>query len=174
MVKHIHIFGASGSGCTSLGTKLAETLKYSYFDIDNYIYSGGMKKRNRLLRNSLLDKDLRLTPSWVLSGALCGWGNFAINFFDLVIFLYIPQKIRMERLKIREKTNWEKLGKSIENNKIYENFIKWAEGYETRGIDSISLAFHEKWLTELSCPVLRLEGVNTLEENLEIILKKHF
>ena len=173
MIKRIHIFSAQGSGCTSLGTELAKTLGYAYFDKDNYISSDG-KVLDPLIRNTLLDREIRSSSAWILSGDICGWGNFLIRYFDLVIFLFVPQNIRMERLKKREEIIWAKRGRKIENNKNYEIFIKWAEGYDTRPVNSTSLAFHEKWLTQLSCPVFRLEGANTLEENVEIILKKYF
>jgi cytidylate kinase len=46
--------------------------------------------------------DVTTHATWMLSGSLCGWGDVAIPLFELVIFLAIPQAIRMERLRQRE------------------------------------------------------------------------
>ena len=36
------------------------------------------------------------------SGSLCGWGDVFIPLFDLVVYLWIPQDVRMKRFKVRE------------------------------------------------------------------------
>jgi len=169
MIKHIHIFGAPGSGCTTLGSELASRLGYLYLDKDNYVYSGG-KLLKPLIRNTRLEKDIRSAAAWVLGGHICGWGDFLIRYFELVIFLYVPLHIRLARLKERERIIWQKRGRSLENNINYDKFIKWNEGYDLQG----GLALHEKWLTKVACPVMRLEGAGSVEENLERIVEKYF
>jgi hypothetical protein len=34
----------------------------------------------------------------VVSGSLCGWGDGVIPLFELVVFLWVPQEVRMVRL----------------------------------------------------------------------------
>ena len=41
---------------------------------------------------------------------------------------------------------------------VNEAFLEWAAQYETGRMPGRSRALHEKWLSERSCPVLRLEG----------------
>ncbi|GAA0325561.1 hypothetical protein GCM10008931_16370 [Oceanobacillus oncorhynchi subsp. oncorhynchi] len=53
-------------------------------------------------RIKVLKKDLSLYEKWILSGAVCGWGDEFKPYFDLVIFLWIPQNIRLQRLQQRE------------------------------------------------------------------------
>lgn len=50
----------------------------------------------------MLEKDLTINEKWILSGAVCGWGDNLKSYFDLVVFLWIPQDIRLERLRHRE------------------------------------------------------------------------
>ncbi|MBD0254247.1 MAG: hypothetical protein ICV83_00900 [Cytophagales bacterium] len=40
----------------------------------------------------------------------------------------------------------------------YDAFLAWAARYDDPGFTGRSRAVHERWLTTLACPVLRLEG----------------
>ena len=106
MIRRIHILGASGSGTTTLGRALASRLQCPHFDTDGYFWVPTdppfTSQRERTERQRLLMDDLTAQDAWMLSGSLCGWGDVAIPLFELVIFLAIPQAIRMERLRQRE------------------------------------------------------------------------
>jgi adenylate kinase family enzyme len=58
---HINIFGASGSGVTTLGNALAEKLGYSYFDSDHYFWEKSdppfTLRRDAEKRNSMINND---------------------------------------------------------------------------------------------------------------------
>jgi adenylate kinase family enzyme len=106
MIHRIHILGASGSGTTTLGRALAEHLQYLHFDTDDYFWLPTdppfTHQRERTQRQRLLMDDLTAHDSWVVSGSLCGWGDVAIPLFALVVFLWVPQDVRMARLRKRE------------------------------------------------------------------------
>ena len=176
MIQHIHIFGATGSGTTSHGKALAENLGYVHFDNDNFFFESNnnqfTKPRRPLIRDTMLYNDLKNTPSWVLSGSICDWGDFVINFFDLVVFLWVPSEARMRRIDAREVA----LGRKIENPthpsyKTYKKFIKWASEYDTGEAKMRSLAQHEEWMKKLSCPIVKIEGDKSLDENLTAIMR---
>ena len=63
MVQHIHILGASGSGTSTLGGDLAETLSFTHFDTDDYYWETKFSKarpvaqRLDLLRKGLASRD---------------------------------------------------------------------------------------------------------------------
>ena len=101
MIRRIHILGGSGSGTTTLGKVLSKKLGYNHLDTDRYIFTNmpPMKRKLRTPqeRNNLLFKDLKKNSSWVLSGTFHPWGNFLIEFLDLVVFLWIPHETRMKR-----------------------------------------------------------------------------
>jgi adenylate kinase family enzyme len=175
MIKHINILGATGSGTTTLGKALSNKLAYVHFDNDNYMFESNKKvftkPRKPLIRDSMLFNDLKSTPKWVLSGEICGWGDFILRYFDLVIFLWVPVDERMKWIEARE----EKLSRKIEDPthpryKNYENFMRWASEYDTGGLNMRSLAKHEEWMKKLSCPVLRIKGNKSIEENLLTIV----
>lgn len=179
MNHRIHIFGASGSGTTTLGKVLANRLKIPHFDTDNYFWIKTdipfTEKRDVDKRIELLEPDLKKHPSWVLSGSLCGWGDFAIPLFTVVVFLWVPHDIRMERLKARE---IERYGKEAISpggwfHENYEGFISWAEKYDTAGIDLRSKELHEQWMSKLPCKILRFEqplSVNDLAIKVQEVL----
>lgn len=174
----IHIFGASGSGTTSLAKALAGTMKLPHYDTDNFFWIQTVPPfqsiRKRTKRQELLREALNQNDSWVLSGSLCGWGDFIIPLFDLVVFLWLPSNIRMQRLKNREIKRY---GPDINNpghpgHKGHKEFLDWAAAYDTGGLDLRSKSSHEKWITTLPYPVLRVEGNRTIEENVDTVLNE--
>ena len=165
MVKNhrIHIFGASGAGTTTLGNVLAGRLNIPHLDTDDYYwFETGIpytEKRGADERVELLRSDLEKYPSWVLSGSLCGWGDFAIDMFTLAVFLWIPQELRIARLRERE-INQFGLEAVSPGGWFYDNheeFIAWTEKYDSAGLEMRSRALHEQWINQLPCKTIRFE-----------------
>lgn len=156
---HIHITGASGSGASTLGAALAQELSLRHADADNYYWlptsSPFKEKRNAADRLALLRKDLQSGPGVVLSGSICGWGPEVEDAFDLIVFLYLPASIRVERLRRRE----------IERSGAADPaFLEWASQYDEGPSEGRSLAKHNSWLAQRTCRVLRLEQDHTVAE----------
>ena len=106
MEHRILIFGASGVGTTTLGSLLAKRLNIPQYDTDDYFWIKTdipfTERREASQRIELLKADIQSHASWVISGSLCGWGDFAIPMFTLAVFLWVPHEPRMERLHVRE------------------------------------------------------------------------
>ena len=175
MIQRIHILGASGSGTTTLGRALAARLNYTHFDTDTYLWlptdPPAIAKRERTERQRLLMHDLTTHDAWVLSGSLCGWGDIAIPLFELVIFLWIPKDIRLERLRRREV---ERYGKRImPDGDMYarsQAFLSWAASYDTGDETIRSRRLHDRWLSTLPCPIVCMEGEYTIEEQIDVLM----
>jgi len=172
MKNQIHILGASGSGTSTLAKAIAKEYGYKHFDTDDYYWlpveEPFTKVRPIEERIDLLLTDLRSHTRWVLSGSLCGWGDLFIPYFDLVIFLWLPKDIRMQRLQARETSRYG--GDITIGGKRYEShqkFMDWASKYDEAGMEMRSKALHEEWLAALPCQVARLEGTITVEEKLK-------
>jgi adenylate kinase family enzyme len=171
----IHIFGASGSGCTTLGRSLAERLGLVHLDADDYFWLPTpipfTECRPRVERRTLLERGLDRQEGWVLSGSLCGWGDFAAERFDLAVFLTVPTEVRLERLAVREAARF---GASIEPgghaHERFAAFIAWAAGYDEGEISVRSRALHQRWITTLGCRVLRLNGDMTNDARIDSVL----
>ncbi|MEO3944053.1 AAA family ATPase [Gorillibacterium sp. CAU 1737] len=174
MINRIHLLGASGSGTSTLARELARTYGLRHLDTDDYYWLPTEEPftqcREVEERQRLLAEDLLAAPKWVLSGSLCGWGDRFIPLFDLVIFLWLPEEIRMTRLREREAGRY---GQEVEPNgkrySAYLKFLEWASHYDGAGVEMRSRALHEEWLMGLPCPVLRLEGDLSMEEKLATI-----
>ncbi|WP_394674756.1 adenylate kinase [uncultured Chryseobacterium sp.] len=174
----LHIFGASGSGVTTLGRALSAETGLPYFDSDGYFWikteTPFTEKRNPEERNRMIIEDLHKAGNWILGGSTFTWGNNLFPDFDLVVFLYVPAGIRMERLKKRE---WERYGdvifKDEERSRLHQEFIIWAEGYDYKTeLLNRTLKAHEAWLEQLKCPVLKIMGTQSVEETVQLVLEK--
>jgi len=179
-INRIYIFSGSGSGSTTLGANIARSRKIVHFDTDNYLWEAEIPPFGNLRvpieRNTLLGKDLKSESSWVLSGSVCWWGDFAIRFFDVVIFLYVPHKERMRRYISRYTQHFGNKILTPEHpmHKRFASFKDWASSYDECTYDGQKhfKDGHEKWMEKLSCPVIRIEGIYTAEETLNIALEK--
>ncbi|WP_343524425.1 adenylate kinase [Pedobacter sp.] len=177
----IHIFGASGSGVTTLGRALATKLNIPYFDSDQYFWMPTdppfTTKRNPNERNQMIKTVLTENDRWIFGGSSVSWGNDVFPDFDLIVFLWLPPEIRLNRLKNRE---FERYGSIIYNDperiKKYHDFIEWAAQYDIDPIESgftgRSLKVHEDWMKGLNKEVLQIRGNFTVEEKLKKIMDR--
>lgn len=165
--KRIHILGGSGSGTTTLGRALAAELSVPFFDTDTYYWKPTdppfVLKRPVPERLELLHRDLN-AHSWILSGSLCSWGDSIVPLFTQVVFLRLDNSIRLSRLREREYQRYgERIVEGGDMRQIHEAFMAWCNRYETGGAEVRSLFAHEQWLKQMSCPVLRLDSLHSVE-----------
>jgi len=167
----IHIFGASGSGCTTLGAAIAARFGHTHLDVDHFFWMPTDPPFTTLreipARCAMLAEALDAHPRWVLSGSLCVWGDIFIPRFELAVFLHIPHEVRMARIMARERERYAdaiKPGGAMHRG--YLEFIEWARKYDTADESMRSLALHEKWMTTLPCRCIRLEGGLTTEQRI--------
>ncbi|WP_316826144.1 AAA family ATPase [Pedobacter miscanthi] len=173
----IHILGASCAGSTTLGEALSKQLNIPYFDTDSFFWEKSAipytVKREPLLRNQMLKDELSRSENYIVGGSLVSWGEEWKQMFDLVVFLYLPKEIRMERLVNRE---IERYGNRIyddpQRHQLFLEFIEWASKYEDRSFPGRNIGIHENWLEDLNCPVIKIEGDTTVAERLSCIVKK--
>jgi adenylate kinase family enzyme len=164
MNHRIHIFGAAGSGTTTLGSILSRRSGIPHFDTDEYFWVKTTVpytlKREIPERTELLKSDLLKSEQWVLSGSLCGWGDFAIPLFTLVVFLWIPSELRMKRLKDREILRYgvDAISPGGWFHRNHLEFMEWASAYDSANSTTRSWEAHEQWMSKLPCKLLRIEG----------------
>ena len=172
----IHITGASGSGVTTLGGALAVRLGRVHLDTDSFYWLPSdppfRDRRPLIERMEMIERAFAgADRSWVLSGSLDGWGDPFIPRFGLVVFIYTPPEARMMRLLARER---ERYGAAIEPGGVmyaqHREFAAWAEGYDGGGRPGRSLPRHEAWLASLTCPVLRLDGLQPINALVQTVI----
>ena len=175
MKERIYIFGGSGSGTTSIAKAACDEIGYAHFDSDNYLWLPTAEPFT-VIRPSeeyidLMGKDLTNNKQWILSGHVShGLGDVYMPLYELVVFIYVPHDIRIERLKKRE---YERYGDEIlPGGSRYENskqFLEYASEYDT-GAGRRSLYEHEKWLKNIKCPVLKIEN-ESFEKSVRTLLE---
>ncbi|MBB6270853.1 adenylate kinase family enzyme [Pedobacter cryoconitis] len=102
----IIIFGASGSGTTTLAHHFSIISGFHHLDSDDYYWLKSERhfefKRDPQERNTLFIKNFEPHDNVVVSGPVFNWDERFFNFFDLVVFLWIPPAIRIKRSIERE------------------------------------------------------------------------
>lgn len=173
----IHIFGASGSGVTTLGKNLSLHFQIPFLDADDYYWketNPPFQEANSIeTRKALLKNALSRYSNWVVSGSLISWGDEIQNEFSCAIYLYVPKEERIQRIKNREQ---ERFGERIKvGGDMYEGhskFIEWAKQYDDGLLSGRSKPRHEAWIRTLKCPVIRIEGIFNEIEVMDYIVDR--
>lgn len=172
----IHIFGASGSGTSTLGAALASALGYRWMDTDDYYWvpSDPMftVRREPRERVEMIKKDIADSHGAVVSGALAGWGDELIPCFSLAVRLVTDTQVRLDRIQARE---YARFGDRIlEGGDMHEqhlSFMDWAASYDTADTSIRSKQEHDLWQQKLTCPLVTLDGSMPINELISIIKK---
>lgn len=174
-MKHIiHLFGASGSGTTTLGRALCTQTGWTHMDTDDYFWLPTdpkyTQKRPIPERLALMQQDIDHADHAVISGSLTGWGDVLIPQFTLAIRVTTDTAVRLERLKAREYAHFgERIREGGDMHRNHQEFLAWAAMYDTGSTDMRSKACHDAWQATLPCPVLQLDGAAPLADNLRRI-----
>ena len=88
----IHLFGASGSGTSTLGAALAQRLSLPHLDVDDFYWRPTnppfVEKQQPAQRLLDLNEAMMESQGWILSGSLCGWGDELIPRFSHAVFFF--------------------------------------------------------------------------------------
>jgi adenylate kinase family enzyme len=165
MTQHILITGAAGSGTTTLASAQAKELGMTHLEADDYFwlpseppYQHRASKEERC--QSLLT-DMGFTAGAVVAGSVMDWGVQIEDMFDLIVFLYLPTDLRLARLERREV---ERFGRAN------PEFLAWAADYDEGSTTGRNLFRHQTWLSNRTCPILRLEGDMSVEGRVARVL----
>lgn len=177
MKQVIHIYGASGSGTTTLGRMISRKLGYRFLDTDDYYWMPTDPKyttiREKGERLRLMREAIETADQVVISGSLCGWGDDLMKYFTLAVRLDTDTDVRIGRIRKRE---YENFGSRITiGGDMYENhqaFIEWAREYDTGGIEMRSRARHIAWQQSLQCHQICLNGAKDLDANFQAVQKE--
>lgn len=112
-------------------------------------------------------------PQWILTGSFVGLGDIFILEFDLIVFLWLPSDIRIQRLHERERMRYgHEIGFGVKMHENYIKFINWASMYDSEDESIRSKWLHELWLKDIKCDVLRLEGKFNLERKVKQVITR--
>ncbi|MCF6222138.1 MAG: AAA family ATPase [Flavobacteriaceae bacterium] len=173
----ILIFGASGSRTTTLAKEIENKTNFKHLDVDDYYWKKTKPPFQEKIplnkRNDNLKADFEKFENVIVSGSMVSWGKEWETSFDLAIFIYLNNTVRIQRLENRET---ERYGEKLLTNKTMQRdskaFLKWANQYENPNFTGRSLKIHNDWIALLKCDILRIDGGVELKDKMEIILTK--
>ena len=97
------MFGASGSGTTTLGREAAKRLGFPHFELDDYLFypdteipCSAVRPREERIR--LLMSDISKYPHFVMSGSMDSYNATFVPMFGLAALVFAPAEIRAERI----------------------------------------------------------------------------
>ncbi|SFZ91521.1 Adenylate kinase [Flaviramulus basaltis] len=171
----ILIFGASGSGTTTLGKEVGKMTDFIHLDVDNYYWKQTdppfQEKISFVERNKNLKTDFEKFKNIIVTGSLVSWGKEWETVFDLAVFIRLNNNKRIKRLKKRE---IERYGdKLLTDKKIMHDsnaFLEWANQYENPNFDGRSLNIHNNWIELLNCKVLKIDGEMELKNKTDKVI----
>ena len=169
MPKGIILLGPSGSGKTTLGKLVAGRLGVAFLDIDDYIwrkdtaipYTVMYSRAEKIKR--LMDA-VEKSGEFVMAGSMNSFHEHFDPFFLLAVYLTADENLRVNRVHDRELAEF---GKRIlpggDMFEAHQAFLRDSAGYD-HGTASCSSEQHELWISQLTCPILRLDGGEDLEK----------
>ena len=178
--KKVYVFGASGSGTTTLAAQVAARTGLVHLDSDDRFWAQIEPPFSH--KNTPADRLASLSRAagdtgWVLSGACHGWGAEVVDQADLIVFVALETEVRLRRLIARERARF---GSRIEPGgdmfQIHTGFLEWARGYDRPDHNGRNLAMHEQWLAQQIKPILRIHAaqpVETLADKVIAVLSRH-
>lgn len=178
MATGIMIAGPSGSGKTVLGKMVAKELGYTYVDIDEYIwrkdtaipFSAMYPKSEKISR---LQEAISNCEHFVMAGSMDSFHEYFDPYFELVIHLYADAQLRVKRVHERELALFgERILEGGDMHEEHQRMLQGIAGYD-HGYGGCTLQQHEKWMKSLKCKVIKVDGANTLEKNLNAILETY-
>ena len=163
----ICVCGLNGSGKTTLGKTLSQKANFYHFDTEDFYFDKSNSNpysasRTRDQVEAMLFEEIQKHPQFIFTAVNGDFGKRISSAYKLVVYLAVPLDERMRRVKQRA---LDKFGdRVLEGGDMYEQEQKFFEFCAKRSDEKII-----QWLDTLSCPVLRLDGTDTIENNISKI-----
>ncbi len=170
----IFIYGASGSGTTTLGEYISKELGFHHMDTDDYFWLPTnppfTRKREPEERVRLMKAEIEQHDKVVITGSMEGWGDVLIPYFTLAIRIEIDPRVRLERLEKRERTRFgPRVDKGGDMYQLHQYFMEWATNYDKGGPEVRSKVMHDVWQKKFTCKILELTDCGTVEEEFRAV-----
>ena len=171
------IFGATGTGKTTLAAEFAKRTGFTHLDSDDYYWRKTnppfQEKVPILERNQNIKVDFHRFENVIISGSMISWDESWKKAFNLVVFLTLENSERLTRLKEREV---ERYGDKLLTDNIVKQtskeFLIWANQYENLNFNGTTKQTHINWLQEVDGKILELNGADALHQNVQAIINE--
>lgn len=167
----IIVCGLNGSGKSTLGAALSERLGFHFIDLENLYFPKNdpndpyASPRSEEEVGKLLADEIKAHENFVFAAVRGNYGEDVRSFYQLTILIEVPKEIRMQRIRNR---SFQKFGsRMLPGGDLYEReeaFFKMVESRQDN--------YAENWLESVDCPVIRIDGTKTIEENVTFIIEQ--
>ena len=108
-----------------------------------------------------------------MAGSMDSFHEHFDPFFKLVVHLDTNSHIREARVREREFSRFgERILEGGDMHEKHERFLNELRGYDM-GIGGCTRQQHEIWLNALTCKVIKLDGADPLQANVERIIEAY-
>ena len=165
----ILIMGLNGCGKSTLGRALADRLHCRFMDAEDFFFPAGQSNpyavsRTREEALSLLREDVRRHPRFVYASVSGPCDGEVEARCALAVVLSAPKEVRLNRIEAREAARFGTRilpgGDMFAQQEAFRAFVA------RRSEDDV-----EAHVARLSCPVLRLDAMRPIDENVAIIAR---
>ena len=167
----IMVCGLNGSGKSTVGRVLAETLGYHFIDNEDLFFERSAPNepytnpRTRQEAEALLAEEVQKYENFVFAAVKGDYGDAVIPLYRAAVLIEAPKDIRSQRIRQRSYLKFRERMKP--GGDLYESeeaFFRFAEAREE------DYVLH--WTQTLPCPVIRIDGTKPIEENITYIIQK--
>lgn len=164
----IIVFGANGSGKSTVGRAAARALGFRHLDIEDYHFLPApipyTAHRPREECRRLLLADAIECGSFVLSAVTGDFGAELNRLYRLAVLMEAPLALRLERVRRRAEAQY---GDRVRaGGDMYEQTRRFIDFVAARDLAKI-----ERWEKTLACPILVIDGTRPVAESANAIAK---
>ncbi len=128
----------------------------------NYIYAS---PRTRKEVEKLLLHEIKTHKDFILASVKGDYGEDIYSLIQYAILLDVPKNIRLKRVK---KRSFQKFGnRMLLGGDLYEQEENFFHFVESRDENIV-----EEWVKSLKCPVIRMDGTKSIDENTNFIMER--
>lgn len=172
------ILGPGGSGKTTLGKYVADKMGISFLDIDEYIWRNDtqipftvMYSKEEKIKN--LMEATQKTDEFVMAGSMNSFHEYFDHLFLLAVYLTANAELRVSRVHERERKKFgERILPGGDMYDTHQQFLDDVANYDFEAA-SCNRSQHTLWLNQMICPILRLDGGDSIEKNAKIIINRY-
>lgn len=167
----ILICGLNGCGKSTLGKLLADRLSYTFIDNEDLYFPKEdslyefAEPRSKAEVIRLLEERIEGNDRFIFAAVKGDYGEKLIRHLKLVIHMEVPKEIRWDRVRKRSLRRFG--ARVLSGGDLYQKENEWFSVVESRPEDYVA-----KWLENVSCPVIYIDGTLKPEENIENLLQE--
>ena len=182
----IALLGLNGSGKPTLAHAISQQLNFYEMDLEDYYFPEQKESRQSALEGassdqtllseilpfsssltkdeveSLLLKDILVHPCFVLAGVTMNWCEEILSRFKIAFIIETPLEVRLQRIQDRDIMRFG--SRVLPGGDMYDQQCEFRRIVAEKDSEIVSQS-----IKRLSCPVIKLDGTRSVEDNLQLI-----